>query len=115
MPTPRDYLAIAAYQNKIYCIGGAAGFNIVQSPGMLPGYAYETSRTNEEYNSITNTWITKTPMPVAGMNLQANVIDGRIFVIGASLTYVYDSIKRTGMAIPAINSCVHRRYYYSIF
>jgi hypothetical protein len=92
MPTPRDYFAIASFQNKIYCIGGAIGFKTVQAPGMLPGNAYETSRTNEEYDSITDTWITKTPMPVAGMNLQANVIDGKIFVIGTDLTYVYDPI-----------------------
>jgi N-acetylneuraminic acid mutarotase len=28
MPTPRDYFAIAAYQNKVYCIGGAVGFSV---------------------------------------------------------------------------------------
>src|SRR5665647_1764034 len=92
MPTPRDYFAIASYQNKIYCIGGAIGFKTIQAPGMLPGNAYETSRINEEYDSITDTWTTKTSMPVSGMNLQANVIDGKIFVIGTGLTYVYDPI-----------------------
>jgi hypothetical protein len=36
--------------------------------------------------------MTKTSLPEAGMNLQTNVIDGRIFVIGTGSTYVYDPI-----------------------
>ncbi len=95
MPTPRDYFAIAAYQNKIYCIGGAIGFKTVQAPGMLPGNVYEASRTNEEYDTITDTWTTKAPMPVAGINLQAVVVSAKIFVIGEGLTYVYDPIADT--------------------
>jgi hypothetical protein len=87
MPTPRDYFAIAAYQNKIYCIGGAIGFTVDQW-GLF--HSYVASGVNEVYDTVTNTWETKTPMPVVGMNIQAHVINGKIYVMGVAFTYVYD-------------------------
>jgi len=87
MPTPRDYFAIAAYQNKIYCIGGAIGFT-VDEWGLF--HSYVASGVNEVYDTVTNTWETKTPMPVIGMEIQAHVINGKIYVMGVAFTYVYD-------------------------
>jgi len=88
MPTPRDYFAIAAYQNKIYCIGGAIGFTAVEGkPGF---YSYVTSGVNEVYDTVTDTWETRAPLPDDAMKFQAHVVNGKIYVMDWSYTYVYD-------------------------
>lgn len=74
MPTPREGFGIAAYNNKIYCIGGVSG-------------------VNEVYDPATDTWETKKPMPTARSNLQANVVNGKIYLIGGyntTINEVYD-------------------------
>jgi hypothetical protein len=86
MPTPRAYFAVAAYQNKIYCIGGAVGFSFDDRSGF---YSYVESIANEVYDTATNTWETKTPLPYAQMGLQASVVNGKIYVVGGAYTYVY--------------------------
>lgn len=71
MPTPRQNFGIAAYQNKIFCIGGsttAGGFG--------------SSGANEVYDPFSNTWEHLAPMPIGRTNLQANVVDGKIYCIG---------------------------------
>jgi N-acetylneuraminic acid mutarotase len=88
MPTPRDHFAIAAYQNKIYCIGGAVGFTVDERSGF---YSYIESGVNEVYDTVTNTWETKTPLPYAELELQASVVNGKIYVVGGAFTYVYDT------------------------
>ncbi len=90
MPTPRDYFAIAAYKNKIYCIGGAVGFSVDEVSGF---HSYVTSGVTEVYDTITNTWVAKKSMPDDGMQIQAHVVDGKIFVMDWSLVYVYDPEK----------------------
>jgi len=78
MPTPRAGFAIAAYQNKIYCIGG------LTSNGSVTG-------VNEIYDPATDMWETKAPMPAATWQVKANVVNGKIYVIDYSGTnYVYD-------------------------
>lgn len=82
MPTPRMALAIAVYQNKIYCIGGRSVAG--DSNGGYTG-------VNEVYYPATNTWETKAPMPTATGWLIANVVDGKIYVMDYSGTnYVYE-------------------------
>jgi N-acetylneuraminic acid mutarotase len=88
MPTPRDYFAIAAYQNKIYCIGGAVGSTVDEMYGVF--YSYVTSGVNEVYDTVTDKWETKTPMPFIGMKLQANVVNGKIYVFQGFYVHVYD-------------------------
>ncbi len=72
MPTPTQNFAIAAYKNKIYCMNGK----------------------NEVYDVETNTWENKMPMPTPRSSLQANVVDGKIYLIGGypngTLNEVYD-------------------------
>jgi hypothetical protein len=87
MSTPRSSFAICSYQNKIFCIGGAVGVNIDSNTHFS---SYVTSGVNEVYDTATDTWETKKPMPVAEMRLQASVVNGKIYVIGAGFTYVYD-------------------------
>ena len=87
MPTPRGYFAVAVYQNKIFCIGGAVGFSVDERTGF---YSYIVSGVNEVYDIITNTWETKESLPYAEMKLQAQVVDAKIYVVGGASTYVYD-------------------------
>jgi hypothetical protein len=86
MPTPRAYFAVAAYQNKIYCIGGAVGISVDE----IGFYSYVESGVNEVYDTVTNTWNTKTPMPDEGGKFQAHAVNGKIYVIRGSYSYVYD-------------------------
>lgn len=80
MPTPRASFAVAAYKNKIYCIGGITD----------DGY----SKVNEVYDPLTDSWETKASMPTARAALQANVVNGKIYLIGgypnANINEVYD-------------------------
>jgi N-acetylneuraminic acid mutarotase len=61
--------AVVAYQNKIYLIGG---WN-----------EYPT----QVYDPVTNTWENRTSIPTksARISLQANVVDGKIYVIGGRM------------------------------
>jgi len=92
MPTPRhlNTFGIAAYQDKIYVIGGDDG----------TGRANYLS-SNEVYDPLTDTWETKEPMPTGMDWVEANVVNGKIYAIGVghqikaytpyfSLNQVYD-------------------------
>lgn len=83
MRTPRTSFAIAAYENKIYCIGGATSHNIYAGPTV--------TGINEVYDPATDTWETKAPMPKATWLVQANAINGKIYVIDwDGKVYAYD-------------------------
>ena len=88
MPTPRAYFAIVAYQNKIYCMGGAVGMGIVDERSQFTHYI--ASNVNEVYDTVRGTWVTRAPMPDDGMEISAHEINGKIYVIGVAFTYVYD-------------------------
>jgi N-acetylneuraminic acid mutarotase len=72
MPTLRDSqnFGIAVCNNKIYVIGGSNN------------YGNNALSTNEAYDPATDTWATKNPMPTARKWLEANSVDGKIYVIG---------------------------------
>ncbi len=74
MPIPRYGFAIVVYQNKIYCIGGVTGYST--STGRL------ITGANQVYDPATDTWETKAPMPTPRWLLQANVVNGKIYLIG---------------------------------
>src|SRR3990172_10884990 len=61
MPTSRIYSTIAAFQSKIYCIGG-----YLNDDGSITG-------VNEVYDPATDTWETKAAMPTVRAGLKANV------------------------------------------
>ena len=92
LPSHRQSFAVAAYQDKIYVFGGCSGFN------EITGYPINCTGANEEYNPATDSWKTKAPMPTARAELQANVVNGEIYLIGGTLpdgsvsnvTEVYD-------------------------
>jgi N-acetylneuraminic acid mutarotase len=83
MLTPRTGFAIASYKNKIYCIGGATSHDIYTGANL--------TAVNEVYNTATDTWETKAPMPTATWGIPANAINGKIYVIDwGGKVYVYD-------------------------
>lgn len=97
MPTPRDFVAVAAYNGGVYVIGGrnAAGTAVP---------------TMERYDISSNTWTTLAPLPGPTYASRAGTILGRIYVTGGSFgtgTYVYDPIANswiTGPVLPATSN-----------
>jgi N-acetylneuraminic acid mutarotase len=94
MPTARSEFAVAVFNDKIYCIGGT-----IDAIGDNSGYV----GNNEVYDPSTNTWQTEASMPTPRADLTANVVNGKIYLIGgmqysskspfyveANLTEVYD-------------------------
>jgi PKD repeat protein/RNA polymerase subunit RPABC4/transcription elongation factor Spt4 len=82
MSTPRGQVVVVLDQyGLIYVIGGYAG-----------GASYTTV---EAYDPITNTWVTKAPLPVAIRGACGTMgVDGKIYVFGGlqsiSTTQIYD-------------------------
>ena len=91
MPTPRCDFAIGAYKNKIYCIGGITG---------IDDKGWRVTGVNEVYDPSTDTWETKAPMPTARWALQANVANGKIYLIGGA---VLDNSSDSGFSFSIIN------------
>jgi hypothetical protein len=91
MLTPRDSFAIAAYQGKIYCIGGRTS---------VPLVSHQTfTAVNEVYDTVNDTWQTRAPLPTTGWPLQANVVNGKIYVMDRTgATYAYDPVADTWSA-----------------
>jgi N-acetylneuraminic acid mutarotase len=81
MPTARTSFEIAVYQNKIYAIGGSSGWT--QETGTI------YSDANEVYDPATDTWETKAPMKTMRTGLEANVVNGKIYLIGGYLRENY--------------------------
>jgi hypothetical protein len=65
--------ALAVYQNKIYVIGEGNG-------------------TTQVYDPATDTWETKTPMPTPRTQLDANVVNGKIYLIGGRTGGQYTTV-----------------------
>lgn len=72
MPTSRDGLGAAVFQGKIYCFGGR---------DVSKDYSISTN-VNEVYDTGTDSWETKTPMPTARSGLQASEVGEKIYLIG---------------------------------
>jgi N-acetylneuraminic acid mutarotase len=85
MPTSRDGLAAAVFQGKIYCFGGRK---------VSKDYSISTS-VNEVYDTKTDSWEIKKPMPTARSGLQASEVDEKIFLIGGRIESESSSIAET--------------------
>jgi N-acetylneuraminic acid mutarotase len=72
MSTSRGDFGTAVYQNKIYCIGGKTLWKI----------DVNVTNVNEVYDTERDSWETKTPMPTGRYGIEANVVDGKIYLIG---------------------------------
>jgi N-acetylneuraminic acid mutarotase len=73
MPTARGDFAIAVFQDKIYTFGG------LTRSGQ---FTTELTDVNEVYDPATDTWTTKTSMPIPKAGLAASVVDDKIYLIG---------------------------------
>jgi DNA-binding CsgD family transcriptional regulator len=71
MPTARSGLAVAAYENQIYAIGGETANGVT---GVM-----------QQYNAATDTWITLISKPLPVTDINAAVIGGRIYIPGGRL------------------------------
>lgn len=75
MPTGRASFGIAVVGEKIYAIGGHSGYNQQTMES-------KTTCTNEAYDPLTDSWETKSPMSTNRSQLNANEVDGKIYLIG---------------------------------
>ena len=114
MPTPRSHFAIAAYQDKIYCIGGYVSV----TKDRFGFYSYGASSVVEVYDTTNNTWIKGLARPPYSLvNTQALVVGGQIFVqMGFNNLFMFDPV--TGVwsekvpmpVVPQSASSGHRPY-----
>jgi N-acetylneuraminic acid mutarotase len=90
MPTPQSNFAIATYQGKIYCISSTLydpdpqPFGVGEAgtkPLPVSSSAYIIG-VNEVYDTVTNSWGTKTPPPISSNNIKAHVVGEKIFILG---------------------------------
>jgi hypothetical protein len=112
MPTARVYFAIAAYENKIYCLGGITGMGI--SELIMPGmYTDNDTDAVEVYDTLTDTWTVKAHMPKGGgMHMSAQEVNGLIYVFDSqNYVYVYNPIndswnEKDRMSIPPYTTVI---------
>lgn len=97
VPTPRSQFAIAVYQNKIYVMGGSVGFD--QSTG-----SHILSSLNEVYDPLTDTWETRKSMPTNRSQLSANVVDGKIYLVGGKTGGQYSTVDLNEVYDPQTDS-----------
>ena len=71
MPTPRDHLALAALDGRLFAIGGR-----------VDGSYGRNLAANEAYDPATNSWTTRAPLPTSRSGIAAVVLERRIFVVG---------------------------------
>jgi N-acetylneuraminic acid mutarotase len=84
MPTPRVSFAIAAYDGKIYCIGGRTDETDY----------YLKLGLNEVYDIATDSWSTKASPPFTSeFFVQVHVVGGKIFVRTLYELFMYDPVK----------------------
>jgi DNA-binding CsgD family transcriptional regulator/N-acetylneuraminic acid mutarotase len=74
MPTRRAGLAAAAYQNRLYAIGGVRDNN-------------QATRAVEIFDPLTNTWSEGAAKPTAATDVSAAVLDDHIYVPGGCISH----------------------------
>jgi hypothetical protein len=87
MQQARGNLGVAVVAGKIYAIGGSDATALPQSDHLVGA--------NEEYDPLTDTWVSKAPMPTAMCNFAAAVYGNKIYCFESGLTQVYDSVTDT--------------------
>jgi N-acetylneuraminic acid mutarotase len=75
-PTKRTEVAAAMLGNKIYVVGG------FEKPSLNNVINLSITPSLEEYDSSTDRWTSKTPMPVGLHHVGIGVVGGRMYVIG---------------------------------
>jgi len=93
MPTNRALFGIAAYNDKIYCIGGYTTTEYTNEWGGS-SYSYEATKCNEVYDPAKDSWATMAPLSEPLSQIQANTVENKIYVTasGSTLLYVYNTV-----------------------
>ena len=84
MPTPRAYCAVAAFQGKIYCIGGVNHEVGAKATDVV-----------EIYDPATNSWSAKALPQTDNSIVQALVVGDKIFVTCNWWLFMYDPISNS--------------------
>ena len=84
IPTARLNLSTSVVDGKIYAIGGLTGWDNATSEGTF-------CSTVEEYNPVTDMWITKSDMTLARYYLSTSAVNGKVYAIGGS---IWDNINQ---------------------
>jgi N-acetylneuraminic acid mutarotase len=94
MPISGSDFAVAVFKNKLYCIGGGVTwfFNFLRGErDVVLGEGF-----NLVYDPVLDVWENRTAMPIPQIGAQANVVDGKIYLLGGSpngsLNLVYDPL-----------------------
>jgi N-acetylneuraminic acid mutarotase len=80
IPVPRERMGTGVVNGKIYAIGGYA---------VGGGLGEVTVATVWEYDPATDTWAKKSDMPTTRALAAANVVNGKIYVIGGVISNVW--------------------------
>jgi hypothetical protein len=96
MHEARAHLGVSVVNEKIYAIGGDAGSEV---GNVIPGWGhtYNVLSTNEEYNTATDVWTLKAPMPTSRALFGIAVYQDKIYCIGgyrALVTYNDERIEK---------------------
>ena len=86
MNQAKSHVGVAAVEGKIYAIGGLI------EKGKEGNYAAIVVDANEEYDSQTDTWTLKKPMPFAMYGFAIAVFENKIYCMGSGLNQVYDPV-----------------------
>jgi N-acetylneuraminic acid mutarotase len=78
MPTPRSHLTVSALGGKIYAIGGGAR--------IVAGRSGEWLSLLEVYDTATNRWVRAADLPTPRVVMSSTVVDGRIYVMGGTIS-----------------------------
>ncbi len=92
MPIPSSDFATAVYQGKIYCIGG--GVTNVFNESNQTWESKTSEGFNQVYDPSIDKWENKTAMLIPEISSQANVLNGKIYLLGgypnASIVEMYN-------------------------
>ena len=83
MPVARTILQANVVEDKIYLIGG-------YNPDRPYNTGYELVNTTYVYDTASDTWTTKTPMPIMVPSVSA-AIDDKIYCVNSNITQIYDT------------------------
>ena len=96
MNQARSGLGVAVVNDKIYAIGGVTSNGFVPSSPGSAVYAGTTpvavTGTNEEYDTETDTWTYKTPMPTPRAVFAIAVYQNKIYCIGGKTNDTYTGV-----------------------
>jgi len=121
MPTPRTHFGVAACQGKVYVFGGQTSETGINTPYTYFQFEILTG-ANEAYDPSTGRWENKAPMPTPRDHLQANELNGKIYLIGglrqkpvqipppenlSNMTEVYDPTTDTWTTMAPIPNAVY--------